>query len=109
MVINNNMHSNIVELYDIFESKHHIYLVLELCEGGELFDVLLNSVKGWFDENETINIIKQIADSLQYLHSYDIIHRDLKLENLLISKLNDTHESKHVKFRFVLYLFCLLS
>eukprot|EP01083_Nonionella_stella_P036125 98586_1 len=79
-------HANIVRLYDIFETQHHLYLVIEYCRGGELFDELINCTpSGWFSERETSQIIRQIADALHFMHGKDIIHRDLKLENILIA------------------------
>ncbi len=52
-------HQNIVKLYDIFETTHHLYLIIEYCKGGELFDELINCTpKGWFSERETSQIIR---------------------------------------------------
>ena len=60
--------------------------MIEYCRFGELFDELINCTpSGWFSERETSQIIRQIAEALQYMHSKHIIHRDLKLENILIS------------------------
>jgi len=79
-------HENIVKLYDIFETSHHLYLIIEYCRGGELFDELINCTpSGWFSEREASQIIKQLAEALQYMHSKRIMHRDLKLENILIA------------------------
>jgi len=80
-------HPHIVVLNDIFESAHHLYLVLEYCECGELYDELVNgTLRGWFSERETAHMIAQLAHALQYMHERQIVHRDLKLENILIVK-----------------------
>lgn len=80
-------HRHIVALHDIFETVHHLYIVVEYCAGGELFDALLHSTpSGWFSERETADILRQIAEALAFMHRRNIVHRDLKLENLLISE-----------------------
>jgi len=84
-------HPNCVKLFDIFETKHHLYLVMELCEGGELFDAICND--GTFNESRAADIVKQITDALAYLHDNNIVHRDLKPENLLFA----TKEQKIIK------------
>eukprot|EP00483_Globobulimina_turgida_P007873 UN07888 len=93
-------HANIVKLYDIFETTHHLYLIIEYCKGGELFDELINCTpKGWFSERETSQIIRQIAEGLKFMHYKKIIHRDLKLENILVSmKKNYNINKKKKKF-----------
>ena len=73
-------------LHDIFETVHHLYIVVEYCSIGELFDALLHSTpSGWFGERESADILRQIADALAFMHRRNIVHRDLKLENILIS------------------------
>jgi len=71
-------------------------LIIELCRGGELFDELINCTEnGWFSERETSQIIRQIAKALDFMHCKDIIHRDLKLENILVEyKINYTVNHK---------------
>ncbi|XP_041585591.1 serine/threonine-protein kinase 33 isoform X5 [Vulpes lagopus] len=59
-----------------------MYLVMELCEDGELKEIL--DRKGHFSENETRWIIQSLASAIAYLHSKDIVHRDLKLENIMV-------------------------
>ncbi|KAF8821000.1 hypothetical protein IE077_002579 [Cardiosporidium cionae] len=74
-------HPNIVRLYETFEDSCNIYMVLEYCKGGELFDKLQEV--GRFGEKTAAHLIYQILSSLAYCHSQWIAHRDLKLENLL--------------------------
>ncbi|KAI5964340.1 HSL1 [Candida pseudojiufengensis] len=75
-------HPNIMGLYDVWENKNDLYLILEYIEGGELFDYLIK--KGKLQEFEAINYFKQIINGINYLHQFNICHRDLKPENLLL-------------------------
>ncbi|CAH6721017.1 serine/threonine-protein kinase Gin4p [[Candida] jaroonii] len=75
-------HKNIMSLYDVWENKNDLYLILEYVEGGELFDYLIK--RGKLQEFEAINYFKQILHGIKYLHSFNICHRDLKPENLLL-------------------------
>lgn len=77
-------HPNIMALYDVWENKNELYLVLEYIEGGELFDYLVR--KGKLEEKEAVSYFKQIVSGLQYCHQFNICHRDLKPENLLLDK-----------------------
>ena len=78
-------HPNIVGIKEIYEEMNKIFLVMEYCEGGDLFNYIVNSPQGKLDEKNTINIIIQILDALNYLHNeVKICHRDLKLENCLV-------------------------
>jgi len=75
-------HPNIIKLYETFEDTRNIYLVMEMCEGGELFDRIIN--KGHFSEKEARFTFLQIIQALNYCHSNGICHRDLKPENFLL-------------------------
>lgn len=75
-------HPNIMGLYDVWENKSDLYLILEYIEGGELFDYLIK--RGRLLEYEAINYFKQIIHGIGYLHQFNICHRDLKPENLLL-------------------------
>jgi calcium/calmodulin-dependent protein kinase I len=76
-------HENILKLIEIFEDDEKVYIVMELVDGSELFDRIVN--KGYYSEKSTVHIVKQILNAVQYLHSKNIAHRDLKPENLLCS------------------------
>eukprot|EP00386_Alphamonas_edax_P005724 GDKI01018666.1.p1 GENE.GDKI01018666.1~~GDKI01018666.1.p1 ORF type:complete len:189 (-),score=62.78 GDKI01018666.1:87-653(-) len=81
-------HPNIVKLYETFEDQKNIYLVLELCTGGELFDRIIDA--GYFTEKDAAVLMKQILAAVFYLHQHKIAHRDLKPENFLfLSKQQD--------------------
>ncbi|NP_001084190.1 calcium/calmodulin dependent protein kinase ID S homeolog [Xenopus laevis] len=74
-------HENIVALEDIYESPSHLYLVMQLVSGGELFDRIVE--KGFYTEKDASTLIRQVLDAVSYLHRLGIVHRDLKPENLL--------------------------
>ncbi|KAF4677960.1 hypothetical protein FOL47_008064 [Perkinsus chesapeaki] len=74
-------HPNIIRLYETFEDAKNIYLVMELCTGGELFDRIID--KGYFTENDAAVIMKQMFAAVYYCHKHHIMHRDLKPENFL--------------------------
>uniref|UniRef100_A0A8D1FVG0 calcium/calmodulin-dependent protein kinase n=1 Tax=Sus scrofa TaxID=9823 RepID=A0A8D1FVG0_PIG len=74
-------HENIVALEDIYESPNHLYLVMQLVSGGELFDRIVE--KGFYTEKDASTLIRQVLDAVYYLHRMGIVHRDLKPENLL--------------------------
>lgn len=74
-------HRNIVTLHDYFETSHNLYLIFDLCTGGELFDRIC--AKGNYFEADAADLVRTIMGAVQYIHSTGIVHRDLKPENLL--------------------------
>ena len=91
-------HPNIVRLEEVYESQSEIYLVQELCLGGELFDRLDEQPDYHYTEAECARLIKQMLCAVRYLHSKGIIHRDLKLENFLFSSKATDSELKMIDF-----------
>mmetsp|Transcript_3993 Transcript_3993/g.11384 ORF Transcript_3993/g.11384 Transcript_3993/m.11384 type:complete len:1156 (+) Transcript_3993:1893-5360(+) len=91
-------HPNIVRLEEVYESHSEIYLVQELCLGGELFDRLDEQPDYHYTEAECARLIKQMLCAVRYLHSKGIIHRDLKLENFLFSSSAPDSELKMIDF-----------
>ncbi|XP_071409229.1 myosin light chain kinase family member 4 [Pithys albifrons albifrons] len=81
-VMNQLNHVNLIQLYDAFESKNDIVLVMEYVEGGELFDRIIDENYN-LTEMDTISFIKQICKGVQYMHQMYILHLDLKPENIL--------------------------
>uniref|UniRef100_A0ACB8E584 Death-associated protein kinase 3 n=1 Tax=Sphaerodactylus townsendi TaxID=933632 RepID=A0ACB8E584_9SAUR len=76
------LHTNIIELHDVYENRTDVVLVLELVSGGELFDFLAQ--KESLSEEEATQFIKQILDGVSYLHTKKIAHFDLKPENIML-------------------------
>mmetsp|Transcript_30179 Transcript_30179/g.42060 ORF Transcript_30179/g.42060 Transcript_30179/m.42060 type:complete len:441 (-) Transcript_30179:227-1549(-) len=75
-------HPNIVKFQDFYEDRNHLFIIMELVGGGELFAQVVEV--GSFSEKIAAGIIKDVAAGLEYCHSMGIIHRDLKPENLLV-------------------------
>mmetsp|Transcript_13140 Transcript_13140/g.20233 ORF Transcript_13140/g.20233 Transcript_13140/m.20233 type:complete len:288 (+) Transcript_13140:90-953(+) len=76
-------HPNIVKLYDYFEHDGKIAIVMEFVERGELLSYI--GPEG-APENEVRDVFLQILEALNYCHQHQVVHRDLKLENLLVDK-----------------------
>ncbi|KAL1952777.1 hypothetical protein VTO42DRAFT_4268 [Malbranchea cinnamomea] len=77
-------HPNIMKLYDVWENRGELYLVLEYVEGGELYDYVRTT--GALPEIEAVLLFKQIISALAYCHQFRICHRDLKPENILLDR-----------------------
>jgi calcium/calmodulin-dependent protein kinase I len=73
----------IIQLKEMFETSTHLYLVMELVSGGELFDRIVE--KGSYSERDAVRVMRQLFEGITYLHSLGIAHRDLKPENLLLA------------------------
>lgn len=80
-------HPNIIKFVSVYEDPDHLMLVMEYCPGSELFDVIL--ARKYFQEEDAKPIFAQVTKALYYLHSVNIIHRDVKPENVLISNTPD--------------------
>jgi len=99
-------HPGVVRLEEVYESTSEIYLVQELCHGGELFDRLDDQPDYHYTEQQCARLVKQMLCAVRYIHTKEIIHRDLKLENFLFTtveanaqlKMIDFGLSKHFKF-----------
>ncbi len=72
-----------MRLYEWFEDKTSVYLVMEQCTGGELFDKISNA--GNFSEREAANIFKQMMSAVNYCRTKNICHKDLKPENFMFA------------------------
>lgn len=78
-------HRNILQLYGYFYDPKYIYLILEYAPGGELYKAMKAQPEGKFSEKVAANFIEQLASGLWYCHRHNVIHRDVKPENLLLS------------------------
>ena len=97
---------NIIRTYEIYEDSKTISFVMDLIEGGDLFEYILNNNNGKLSENQTIDFLIQILETISYLHNeLNIVHRDLKPENFLIEiKNNNNPIIKLIDFGFACHI-----
>jgi serine/threonine protein kinase len=80
-------HENVVKIHDFYQTATHVYVIMELLEGGELLDAVMEL--GSYNEKDAATIMKQLFTGLESVHSKSMAHRDLKLENLILAKKKD--------------------
>jgi calcium-dependent protein kinase len=73
----------LLQLYEYYEDQHNIYLILEFCDGGELFDRLHEQTGSRYTEAEAARLMFKMCAAIGYCHYMGISHRDLKLENFI--------------------------
>lgn len=76
-------HRNIVSMYELYETPKCLWIILELVDGGDLYHFLANAVE--YNEVVASRQLKQVLQGVHYLHSMGVVHRDLKLQNILLS------------------------
>lgn len=77
-------HPNIIHLYGLFKSERYCYFLMELAENGDLLDYI--NARGSLPEPEARHVFRQMARAIAYCHSVNVIHRDLKCENIMLSR-----------------------
>jgi len=77
-------HPNIVKIQDIFEDFRHLHFCMELCEGGELFDAVLDA--GSLSEAQAVSFMRQTFSGVGHMHAREVLHRDLSLENIMLCR-----------------------
>ena len=81
-------HPNIIRLVDTKKTKTHCYIVTEYANGGDLYETLKKYNSKYhspFSEEIVQHLMRQIVNAVHYLHSHKVVHRDLKLENILLN------------------------
>ena len=81
-------HPNILRLFEYFETEHEIFLILDLCKGGELLDRLHEQTDHRYNERTACKLIFTMLSAVRYCHAHNIVHRDLKLY---------VHRPKHIQ------------
>ncbi|XVE87169.1 hypothetical protein DITRI_Ditri18aG0094500 [Diplodiscus trichospermus] len=90
-------HNNLVQFYDAYEDRDNVYVVMELCEGGELLDRIL-SRGGKYTEDDAKAVMIQILNVVAFCHLQGVVHRDLKPENFLFMSKDENSQLKAIDF-----------
>ncbi|KAK9542804.1 hypothetical protein VZT92_000635 [Zoarces viviparus] len=90
-------HAHIIHLQEVYHTAKMTYLVVDLCVGGDLKQLLQR--KKFLTEDETRLVICSLADAVVYLHKRDIVHRDLKLENILVKNELDEDDDGRINIK----------
>ena len=81
-ILKNMDHPNILKLLEVYQDDARYYVVTEVCRGGELFDEIVKRKS--FSEKDASVIMSQILTAIHYCHLQNIVHRDMKPENVLL-------------------------
>ncbi|XP_017152207.1 testis-specific serine/threonine-protein kinase 1 [Drosophila miranda] len=88
-------HENLITFYQSIETSHRVYLIMQLAENGTLLDYVRE--KKFLDETESRKLFRQLISAVEYIHSKNVVHRDIKCENLL---LDENYNLKLIDFGF---------
>jgi serine/threonine protein kinase len=83
-------------MYDVYESKETLYIVMELCRGGELFDRIKDT--GSYSESDAAAVLRQMVQGCEYMHSHKVAHCDLKPDNFLFMSPDKDAKLKIIDF-----------
>ena len=101
-IMRDYLHPNIVQLFEHFSSSRYIYLVLELCPGGDLSKFIKRYHR--IEEFIAQGFLRQLSDGLHFLQEKNVIHRDLKPANVLLSEFSNQAILKIADFGFAKHL-----
>lgn len=94
-IMSSVQHPNIIHIYEVFENREKMVLVMEFAAGGELYDYL--SERKVLTEEEARRIFRQVSTAIYYCHKHKICHRDLKLENILLDEHGNAKVSTYIE------------
>ena len=77
-------HKYIIQLYEILQTPNHIFIVMEYCDGKDIMDYILS--RNYLTESDALKYFQQLINALFYLHSQNIAHRDIKIDNILLDR-----------------------
>lgn len=97
-------HPNVVRLFGMYDDATHLYLVMEICEGGELFDRIVEA--GHLQEDTVQTAMKQMLRAVAYCHGMHIAHRDLKPENFILQTKESLEKTSLKLIDFGLAKYC---
>ena len=90
-------HPNIVRLYEVIDTQTKLYLILELGDGGDMYDYIMTHEKG-LSEEKARHYFRQIVQAIDYCHKLHVVHRDLKPENVIFFKSQDMAKLTDIGF-----------
>uniref|UniRef100_K4BRN8 Protein kinase domain-containing protein n=1 Tax=Solanum lycopersicum TaxID=4081 RepID=K4BRN8_SOLLC len=90
-------HRNLVQFYDAYEDGENVYIVMELCKGGELLDQIL-ARDGKYSEDDAKAVMVQLLSVVSYCHLQRVVHRDLKPENFLFVSKDENSPLEAIDF-----------
>jgi len=96
MVLRELSHPHIAKLEATFNDKNLLYLVVELCEGGDLYEKVKKG--GAYSEEDARIVARRLLEAVAVLHKQDVVHRDLKLENIMLASASDATSCKIIDF-----------
>lgn len=85
-------HPNIVKAHELYRYKKHLFLVLELCDGGDLY------TRSPYSERESARHVASLLSAIKYMHDHAIVHRDLKFENIMFEDMRPDAMIKVIDF-----------
>ncbi|CAJ2646578.1 calcium-dependent protein kinase 28-like [Trifolium pratense] len=91
-------HENVVQFYNAFEDDSYVYIVMELCEGGELLDRILGKKDSRYTEKDAAVVVRQMLKVAAQCHLHGLVHRDMKPENFLFKSNKDDSALKATDF-----------
>jgi MAP/microtubule affinity-regulating kinase len=95
----NLRHENVMRLYEVVDCRTQVHLVMELCGGRNLYHHIKRRPQQRLPEKEAAFVYRQIISAMAYMHSINVVHRDMKLDNILIDD-NDHDKIKLIDFGF---------